>query len=321
MAAYCQATMSECYYRLDWSNCGSVGNTFSGDGFTHAIYLEQAVYPVRPAPEVTVESTRRADGSTLETSRRRETTWTLDIGNVPWFIADALADIPLYDTVTMNPVGGGTDRLTLVRVSVENDEDFAECYKRVQITFQNESATAACCDDFEVRCRTSCVDAFGLTTAHDPVDGFYLLPGESSFAYFDTDTFGTASACASGLARIVDSEFEVLYYMYFNLNEGEWAAVAAVVDVQVTAIGGGACTINILAVVAPGFRAVLQYKNTNGDWVDDDQYDLTADEWVDNHVARATPEDEGEDAELRIMVYIGDCELGYGAEFSYECGG
>ncbi len=312
--AFCPLTVSDCYYRLDWSNCGSIGNTFSGDRFTHSIYLDQAIYPVRPAPENIIESKTRADGSRFETRRRRETTWTLDLGMVPWFLADALADIPLYDAVALNPVGGGQDLLSMVRVSVENDEEFAECFKRVQITFQNEAATSACCDEFDPPCRSSCVDATGYTDG-TLLDGqTYLFPGSAQYSLYTGGGLTTPTACTSGLAYFSHEDVHVL----FDLNEGGWNYVAAMLDVLVTADGGG-CTINILAVVAVPYRGILQYKNVDENWVDDDQYDLSALEWLDNSIQRVTPADEHADKELRIVVYIGECEIGHSAVFTYAC--
>lgn len=315
---FCTAEMNQCFYRLDWSNCGSIGNTFGGDRFTHSMYFEQAVYPVRPAPEVTVESKARNDGSKLETRRRRETTWMLDLGLVPWFLADALADLPLYDAVVLNPVGGGQDRLSLVRVSVEADEEFAECFHRVVITFQNESATSACCDDFDPPCRTSCVEARGFTSHPTPENGLnYLVIGQPAYAFYFDDTFGTPAECTSGLADISDG-VDVLYTAIFDINEDAWSPVATMIDLMVY-VEGDSCSINIIALVAFPYRGILQYKNTLGSWVDDDQYDLGVDEWLDNNIQRATPLDEHEDKELRIMVYIGDCELGHSEVFTYAC--
>ena len=312
--AFCLAEMDDCFYRLDWTNCGSIGNTFGGDRFTHSIYLEQAVYPVRPAPETIIESKTRADGSRFETRRRRETTWMLDLGMVPWFLADALADIPLYSAVVMNPVGGGTDQLSMVRVSVENDEDFAECFKRVIITFQNEAATSACCDEFDPPCRTSCVDASGYTDDTMLEGQTYLFANSAQFATYSGGGLTPPTACDSGLAYFPHADQHVI----FDINEGSWAPVAQMLDVSVFADGDG-CRINIMALVAAPYRAILQYKNTDENWVDDDQYDLSWSEWLDNNILRVTPLDEHADKELRIVVYVGDCEIGHSEVFDYSC--
>lgn len=318
LEGFCTAEMNECFYRLDWSNCGSIGNTFSGDRFTHSIYLDQAVYPVRPAPEAQIESKSRPDGSRFETRKRRETTWTLDLGMVPWFLADALADIPLYDVVVLNPVGGGRDRLSLVRVSVENDEDFEACFYRVQITFQNEAATSACCDEFDPPCRTSCIQARGFTSHPSPTNfENYLIAGQPSYATYADDTFGLPQDCLSGLADIID-DTGVLYSELFDINEGAWAPVASLIDLATFPDGGG-CNINIIALVASQYRGILQYLNADENWVDDDQYDLSAEDWLDNGVLRVTPADEHTDKRLRIMVYIGECEIGHSEEFTYSC--
>lgn len=78
----CALDAADCFYRLDWSNCGNIGNTYLAGGYTNSMYFERAVYPVRPRPEITIESKQRADGSVVTTSRRRETTWEIEVGLV-----------------------------------------------------------------------------------------------------------------------------------------------------------------------------------------------------------------------------------------------
>jgi hypothetical protein len=329
----CALDASECYYRLDWSSCGNIGNTYLTGGLTHSMMFEQLVYPVRPSPEVTVESRQRADGSVVQTTRRRETTWELQIGLVPWYVADALAELSLYDNVQLRPVGGGADTLTNVEVVVDNEEDFAECWQTVTIRFQIDPAAVACCDEFTRPCKTTCVDAGGFTDFHTPVEGTaYLLPGSSEYANYNGSGFDTPVACASGLANIFDAGSmgtDFGYTVYFDLNTGAWIAVAIIEDTTVTAVVDG-CTLNISATVPEGYAAILQYLNADDEWVDDETYNLGPTEWLENDIQRVTPADENASKILRLLVFVDGigvdglpsttrCEIGYSEEFTYAC--
>ena len=327
--AYCLTDASDCFYRLDWSNCGNIGNTYLTGGLTHSMMFEQSVYPVRPSPEVTVESRQRADGSVVQTTRRRETTWELQVGLVPWYVADALAELSLYDNVQLRPVGGGADTLTNVEVVVDNEEDFAECWQTVTIRFQIDPAAVACCDEYVAPCKHSCVDAQGYDTA-DPLvdDQVYLLSTSSRYATATGGSLGSPTACDSGLADIYQSA-AFLRTVYFDLNTGAWVDLAVVGDITVTTAGAG-CTINIEAVIPEGYAAVLQYLDADDEWVTDETYNLGPTEWLSNDIQRETPADENASKTLRLMVYvdgIGEdglpttsrCIIGYSVEFTYEC--
>ena len=329
----CALDASDCFYRLDWSNCGNIGNTYLMGGLTHSMMFEQLVYPVRPSPEVTVESRQRADGSVVQTTRRRETTWELQVGLVPWYVADALAELSLYDNVQLRPVGGGADTLTNVEVVVDNEEDFAECWQTVTIRFQIDPAAVACCDEFTRPCKTTCVDAGGFTDFHTPVEGTaYLLAGSSEYANYNGSGFDTPVACASGLANIFDAGSmgtDLLYTVYFDLNTGAWIAVAIIEDTTVTAVVDG-CTLNISATVPEGYAAILQYLNADDEWVDDETYNLGPAEWLENDIQRVTPADENASKILRLLVFVDGigvdglpsttrCESGYSEEFTYAC--
>ena len=328
----CALAASDCFYRLDWNNCGNIGNTYLAGGFTNSMYLERSLYPVRPTPDITIESKQRADGSVVQTSRRRETTWQIGPFMAPWYVADALADVSLYDNVQLRPVGGGADVLIKTTVEVENEDDFAECWKTVTISFQIDASAVACCDDFAPPCKEPCTEAAGFTDFHTPVEGLpYLLPGASQYAFYNGAGFDTPVSCASGLANVMTEEdFAVLdYTAYFDLNTGVWASVAIIGDITVTPDGDG-CTVNIEAILPTGYAGVLQYLSVDDEWITDETYNLTAPEWGSNLVERVTPADENASKTLRIMVYVdgisedgraatGRCIIGYSEEFVYAC--
>jgi len=118
--------------------------------------------------------------------------------------------------------------------------------------------------------------------------------------------------CTSGHATILDVSY------LWNINAGEWQVAGEFGTIAPTVVGDG-CTINILATIAAGYSAILQYKDSDDTWQDDDQYDLTAEEWADNDIERETPADEGAGKELRLKIYVGDCVLGYSDDTTYSC--
>lgn len=328
--AFCLTDISDCFYRLAWDNCGNIGNTYLAGGFTNAMYLERAIYPVRPRPETTVRSQQRADGSVVPVSRRRETTWEIQVGLVPWYVADALADMAMYDNIVMEQAGGGADVLKAVEVDVEWLEDFGDCLADVTITFQIDAASVACCDDFSPPCKTACVSAEGYTDDPDPVtDSIYLVSGASAYATATGGGFSQQTPCTSGVASITFHDVFVRT-VYFDLNIGEWLDLAGIDLVTVTVVGVGECTLNIRASIPAGYSAVLQYLNPDGDWITDESYNLTAAQWADNDIQRVTPDDQDPANGLRLMVYVdgvgtdgrpisGRCTVGYSAEFTYVC--
>ena len=333
-AAACASDISDCFIRLDWSNCGNIGNTYLAGGFTNSMYFDQRVFPVRPEVKTTVRTQQRADGSLAPTSRTRETRWQMGPFMAPWYVADALADANMYDHVEIRPIGGGADVLSNVEVTVENEEDFAECWKTVTITFENERAAVACCDDFAPPCKEPCTDAGGFTDFHTPVEGTpYLLAGSSEFAIYNGAGFDTPILCTSGLANIMTEEDLAVLdrTVYFDLNTGVWTDIAIIGTVTPTPDGDGGCTLNVLAVIPSGYSAVLQYMDTpDGAWITDENYNLTAAEWGSNTVQRVTPADQDPVNAMRLMVYIdgigsdgrpqsGRCIIGYSTAFSYEC--
>lgn len=309
----CAATVNECYYKLDWSSCGNVGNTYAAGGFTQAMFLEQSVYPITPDVSTVIEQKTKADGSRIDVSRRKETTWTMKLGLVPWYVADALSDLPLYDTVRLTAVGLSPDVMTNVRVLVDWQEDFGDCLAEVTITFQLESATVACCDEFDPPCRTSCVNAAGFDDGTLENDDYYLFRNQPRFAYYTGDAFQPYTVCASGLAQIVRGDGSP-YHVYFDLNTSEWSSVAVIAEAAPTTVDGE-CQQVIAAVVAPGHAGVLQRSPNGTDWTDTDII-LSAEDWLTGvEILRPLASDDY----YRIRVMSGDCIIGYGSKVRFTC--
>lgn len=318
---FCMVDMDNCFSRLTWTNCGNVGNTYMGGGFTHQFWLDRAIYPVTPNPEVIINEKEQADGSVLVESRRKETTWTIQMGFVPWFIADALSEIALYDEVRLHTVGGGNDRLAQGKTRVQVDwlEDYGECMADVTITFQIDSATVACCDDFDPPCLTSCGNVRGVSDQGGLVEGLvYAISNASEYGTFDDPGFSGVTECQSGIITVVDDEDLIVYTLIFDLNLSLWRFLAQVTDIEVVPNGDG-CDVVIQATIKGGYAGILQYLDADDVWQDDAQVDLSAADWLTNTIRRETPADEGSGKKLRIRVYIDDCTIGYSEVSTYAC--
>lgn len=170
-----------CHYELRWSNCGNVGNTYYEEGFENRYPIERSQYPSRPTPTISLESTENGRKDVRDNFRRKETEWVMDIGLVPWHVADALSDIPLHTTVLLALVDEqGDETLTNVRVEVSYDTPDQRCLASVVIFFQAQDSVVntRCCETFEPLCNT----IFYSGTLNSP-DNWFLNGGS---------VFGTA---------------------------------------------------------------------------------------------------------------------------------
>lgn len=144
-----------CHYELLWTNCGNVGNTYYEEGFQNRYLVERELGPSRPTPSLSMSSTENGRKDVKDNFKRKQTEWVMDLGLVPWHIADALSDIPLHTNIRLALVdGGGEEELTNVRVEVSYDTPDQRCYASVSVFFQVLDSTVAtnCCDTFEPLC-------------------------------------------------------------------------------------------------------------------------------------------------------------------------
>ncbi len=322
---YCPAAMEDCFTKLSWTNCGNVGNTYYPDDFVQAFYLPgNAPRPV-PQPEEDIESQEQEDGSVTPVFKRKNIRWTQHIGEVPWYVADALSDAVLHDTVTLNvpnETGSGSFfAATLINPSilVEQDKEVSECMFKVTLTFEVDNTAVACCDTFDAPCLVKCVDAFGFDD-ETPLenDQYYVFRNQPRFAYYTGDAFQPYDVCTSGLANIVDELGSVLYTAYWEVNTFAWVEVA--VNTLDDLNAGDPCTMDLRWTVAEGYRGILQF--TEDPEVDpfedvaDDAFDLSADEWSQNATPWETIVLRGF---IRLRVYVNECTLGYSRIIEFDC--
>lgn len=144
-----------CHLQLNWTNCGNVGNTYYEEGFVNTFFIPRESAPSRPTPTIQLETTENGRKDLIDNFRRKQTEWVMEINAVPWYVADALSDIPLHDTITLTLQDSmGTETLQNVRVEVTWDDASQRCYASIAIYFQVADAAVVtnCCNEFEPLC-------------------------------------------------------------------------------------------------------------------------------------------------------------------------
>lgn len=306
---------SECYPRLDWSNCGNVGNTYYGHGFTNSLYLPSDALPMLPEPRLVIDAEEDQRGDAVETSRRKETRWTVHIGMVPWHVYDALSDVPLHDTVVMNYRDGGSDTLKDVVITPDRPDGFGDCLVDITITYRIESDHVACCDTFDPPCDDPCIDAYGYTNGSLTAGLNYLLPDGPRYAYYTGSSFNTAVTCDIGIATLHVGSAE--YAVIWDMNLQQWVRLCEITSFDVDYDEDG-CFVEIEAEMEDGYSGVLQFSEDGTTWTDTD-LDLSSDEWADAENGTYRPEEGQETGYFRIRVYVNECTAGYSEVESFTC--
>lgn len=312
----CLGSASACFRRLTWTNCGNVGNTYYEAGFVQELWLRSDVVPVFPTPSTRIESEEQADGSVVETFRRKEVRYQLRLGIVPWHIAEAVKEIELMDTVRLYHLeGDGYDTLTDVKVEVNWDEELSECMPDVRVTFLLEAAAVACCDEFDRPCLVICVDAHGFVSDVGPGStGNYLDDDVVRYIEYTEGVDGERIECESGAANIIQDEVEAITHgqdvqtYVWNIQLETWVLLAVIDEVTSTTVGSD-CEVLVQATIMDGYSGIIQFWD-GFVWTDSDFGTLTSEEWPVN--TEAWIKQTGAQF-IRIRVVVGNCESGFSA--------
>lgn len=146
-----------CNLKLEWTNCGNVGNIYYEDGFTNTLFLDRGAEVIRPTIAIVTDNTENGRKDQIQDFFRKEVEYRIPLGDVPWHIADAISEIPGHDTVTLTlKYGQGSVTMTRIRVvqTWPEGNNTNDCYQRLDLFFQVDEATVstACCDTFDRPC-------------------------------------------------------------------------------------------------------------------------------------------------------------------------
>lgn len=143
--------ISVCYSSLSWTHdCNFLGNIYYPSGFENRFYLEIGVEPIAQTPNIIREYDENGNKDKILRRQRRETTYKLQVGYIPWYVADALVEMAIHDNISLNLSGDlGTGTLKNVEVEIDWDEFGENCLALCNISFQLDDATVTdgCCDD------------------------------------------------------------------------------------------------------------------------------------------------------------------------------
>lgn len=144
------ADLGACNARLVWSNsCQFVGNIYYPEGYVNEFYLDTGVEPIAPVVNIIREYDENGNKEKILRRQRRETTYKLEVGAVPWYVADALVEMSLHDEIRLELANGlGTGNLKFVEVDIPWEDFGSNCLANCSITFQLDDATVTdgCCD-------------------------------------------------------------------------------------------------------------------------------------------------------------------------------
>lgn len=293
----------QCHHILEWTGCGDVGRTTYDSGFVNRYILPQSVELLRPTANIDVQSQQNGQGQSVNTRVLKEVEWTIELENVPWYVADALTEMAATGTVRLIMKQGlGADVLRDVRFDHSWPED-GNCLSDLTLFFKVDDTTSAtsCCDELDRGCLEPCADVAGFSDDVDPETGnFYAIVAEQAYAEMGESELGEHVRCDSGLITVSGDGVP----WYFSLPDVAWLHIAEVTGVSCYLDDCEANGYVITADVMPGYRAKMQESIDQVTWVDTD-LDLLAEEWESNDVPiRSTA------GYFRLVVYSGDCVLG-----------
>ena len=267
------AAAENCLHKLTWTSCGDIGSQrYAFREFTNIAYFpREKAHIGRAVPEIKQETEEDAASKDVPVLSRKVVRWNMEIEDMPWYLADALTEIPLHDTVTLRLAGEtGEDTIDDISATVAWPEG-ESCLSRVTFSFTADEASlvSGCCDSFDVACPEPCIEADGVFGVHDPVvnDVFLLDRGQYGTFYGigapearDAYGFGNYVACPQRFATTTQTGYE---YVYFSA--GEWHPAVYILD-----ISGGDCTgtLTVTGNMMGQFGAQFQWSEDLSTWTD-----------------------------------------------------
>lgn len=294
--------MESCHYSLEWSSCGDVGTLhYDSTNFENIIYLDQGrVFLGVPQPQINESTEDGGDGSEVVVRTRKDVRWTMEIGGVPWYMADALSEVPLHERVSIR-IPGETAFDQIHRVNVEVAWPEGEtCTAMVTMTFQADEASVSngCCTSFPRPCINPCITADGIWAVGDPLPSIgtvVLLPNGFYGTYYGLDQeiervdqygFGDKVRCTFAS---VSGEAVPRFY------GSEWIPAVYFLDASSENCDG---EIYVSANAMPGYAVQLQYTLNGTTWIDAGPLTNLGGQYVDVPVAAVS---------IRLRLMGEDC--------------
>lgn len=142
-----------CNMQLRWyGNCNFIGNISYLNQYINKYIFPADVEIGDSEAKYTQIANENGLKQTIKRFTRRETTYRIDFGNVPRYLLEAFAEIPLHDNVYLKlpaSAGGGESKLEDVEIESSWDDTGDGCFATVSMRFNLGNATvkAGCCDE------------------------------------------------------------------------------------------------------------------------------------------------------------------------------
>jgi hypothetical protein len=260
----CADDSLDCHMILNWTSCGNIGNTYYEEGFDQALILPSEAFIQTPEPNTQIEVEEDANQNRVETFRRTDIEYTVQLGYVPWHILDALTQVPLHDTITLTLARGlGTVPIKALRIEHDWDEVGAQCTAFVELKFQIDEAAinAACCGQFDPPCLTVCTTAIGFeddATVYEEGQRYLMEDGTyATCTVADPVEFGSRTACPFRFARTENTTTGLLEYFYYNGTA--WTPVMEINTLQPVSCDSDPVVYQLTGSVWVRFAAQLQW--------------------------------------------------------------
>jgi len=302
--------LEDCCYTLTWRSCGDVGTQrYAHNDFRNMIYLEASklAYVGKAVAVYGEEQEDDKEGAPVTARVRKDVRWNVEMPGLPWFLIDALTEIPAHDDVQlMVPAGSGFDVIEQVQMSVSWAAG-ETCTGTVAWSFVTDESTVVngCCEEYEPACIETCGEFDGILGIHEPeLDDVFLMDRKNYRTFVGIGTpddrqegFGFLTACPTGLATTTQEGYEYVYW-----DGSDW--VPAVVLTTVVGNGCEEGTFTFTGTSMGQFLVQIQYSVDEGVWIDVGEPVPSS-----NFVEGVTLELDVQPDEFRARIVGSDCVI------------
>lgn len=293
--------VDQCWKRLTWTNPCNLGTQYYDGGFVNILYLDNRTLIIQPSAEITEEQEEEGDGEEVMTFARKRVTYTIDMGLIPWWLADALSEAALHRTVRLE----GDDLVNFATTNTWGETETCKVRTVLNFSLQEDTVQSNCCSPWDPPCLTPCFTVRGVFPDADGV-GHYVLPNGPTVRYYDGEGFGQGIACPSRLVTGSNG------YPDSYFDGDQWIPVAELVPEMLAQCNA----VTIEASVMPRYYGQLQYSLNGTDYIDLPGGSYSASEWGDG-VSVTIPSDA---VSVRIRVFVGtNCAMGISPAIPVDC--
>lgn len=308
----------QCGLMIEWKSDCDFGNTYYGSGFANRFYCPPDAPLGEPTYRITREGTTNGDGDFIESFRKRQKVYNVELGLVPEYVLDALMDMQLHPIKNIYlPDCEGYAEITDVNVSAS--WEFNGCYANVQIQFSiGQIVETGCCGNLS-QCLECCQTAW-LGIPETPEDGKYYIDPPNGKLYLAVGIVLQEVSCDSGYVCHHEDDHEVdeaVCPTGWILSDGIYVEVPSVLSITPDASSSTAYIVK--ALLLSGYIGQLEVSSDGGSSWSNEGTPLNDVDWL--NVGKLVSIPTGETRLYRIYSYAPNCDNMYScpSEASATC--